>query len=161
MSADIIMAGAFPLASGYCIIPYRPETLCTKEFIKCSWSGSPITKIFPLLFKSSKPHNRLRHGSREAFEHQTYPTLTQEHYHQHRQHLVEHGIVNKRHAPSTKNNISGLKKVDRVSIYDRFWIVSKLLMTSNRHFEYFLEKIGSNSNGLLQKHCDFQEVDFG
>ncbi len=36
--------------------------------------------------------------------------LTPEHYRQHRQRLVEHGIVKKSHAPSTKNNIDGLKK---------------------------------------------------
>ncbi|KAH6666137.1 hypothetical protein B0J14DRAFT_643409 [Halenospora varia] len=36
--------------------------------------------------------------------------LTPEHYHQHRQRLVEQGIVKKKHAPSTKNNINGLKK---------------------------------------------------
>ncbi|KAH6676010.1 hypothetical protein B0J14DRAFT_626351 [Halenospora varia] len=36
--------------------------------------------------------------------------LTPEHYYQHRQRLVEQGIVKKKHAPSTKNNINGLKK---------------------------------------------------
>lgn len=36
--------------------------------------------------------------------------LSPEHYRQHRQGLVERGIVKKQHAPSTKNNINGLKK---------------------------------------------------
>lgn len=36
--------------------------------------------------------------------------LSPEHYRQHRQGLVARGIVKKQHAPSTKNNINGLKK---------------------------------------------------